>query len=249
MANKNVILKDGADYLFPKTKTSIVVNENDESLDTLLTAKADLVDGRIPSSQLPSYVDDVIELAIVSDAVIPAFEYQEGDKYLNPLQKKILTLTDGEWVETEDPQTGVIYVDMDSNKIYRWSGSTAVEISSVDLTSKQDKIYAIGLLKGDGLGGVSEAEAGVDYAEGSHTHNASEITGLNASTDELNYLEGVTSSIQEQLNGKASVDSPALTGVPTAPTAAAGTSTNQVATTEYVQNAIASFSTISYDTI
>ena len=194
-------------------------------------------------------LDDVIELAIVSDAVIPAFEYQEGDKYLNPLQKKILTLTDGEWVETEDPQTGVIYVDMDSNKIYRWSGSTAVEISSADLTSKQDKIYAIGLLKGDGLGGVSEAEAGVDYAEGSHTHNANEITGLNVSTDELNYLEGVTSSIQEQLSGKASVDSPALTGVPTAPTAAAGTSTNQVATTEYVQNAIASFSTISYDTI
>lgn len=249
MANKNVILKDGSDYLFPKTKTSIVVNENDETLDAILTSKADLVDGRIPSSQLPSYVDDVIELVAVTDAVMPTFEYKDGDRYLNSMDKKIYTLTDGEWVATDEPKTGVIYVNTTNNSIYRWGGTMEVEISSTDITSKQDKIYSIGLLKGDGLGNISEAEAGVDYAEGEHTHDASEINGLSVSTEQLNYLEGVTGSIQEQLNEKAPTDSPALTGVPTAPTAASGTSTTQVATTEYVQREIGTLKHITYETI
>jgi hypothetical protein len=65
------------------------------------------------------------------------------------------------------------------------------------------------------------------------------------STTELGYLDGVTSAIQTQLDAKlatatasstyAPLASPALTGVPTAPTAAANTNTTQVATTAYVQ--------------
>ena len=55
-------------------------------------------DGKIPSSQLPSYVDDVLEYASLS-----AFP------------------TTGE--------SGKIYVALDTNKTYRWSGSAYVEIS------------------------------------------------------------------------------------------------------------------------
>ncbi len=51
---------------------------------------------------------------------------------------------------------------------------------------------------------------------------------------EVSYLDGVTSSIQTQLNSKAPLEDPALTGTPTAPTAAADTNTTQVATTAYV---------------
>jgi hypothetical protein len=43
-----------------------------------------------------------------------------------------------------------------------------------------------------------------------------------------------TSSIQTQINTKAGLASPALTGTPTAPTATAGTNTTQVATTAFV---------------
>jgi hypothetical protein len=46
--------------------------------------------------------------------------------------------------------------------------------------------------------------------------------------------------VQAQLDGKASLASPALTGTPTAPTAAAATSTTQLASTAFVQAAIAS---------
>ena len=51
---------------------------------------------------------------------------------------------------------------------------------------------------------------------------------------ELNFVDGVTSAIQTQLNAKAPLASPALTGTPTAPTAAVGTNTTQVATTAFV---------------
>lgn len=56
-------------------------------------------DGKVPSSQLPSYVDDVLEYAAL--ASFPA-----------------------------TGETGKIYVALDTNKTYRWSGSTYIEISS-----------------------------------------------------------------------------------------------------------------------
>ncbi len=69
------------------------------------------------------------------------------------------------------------------------------------------------------------------------------------SATELGYLDGVTSAIQTQIDSKlatataastyAPLASPALTGVPTAPTAAANTNTTQIATTAYVQTEIA----------
>ena len=65
------------------------------------------------------------------------------------------------------------------------------------------------------------------------------------SSTEIGYVDGVTSAIQTQLDAKlatataastyAPLASPALTGVPTAPTAAANTNTTQIATTAYVQ--------------
>ena len=68
------------------------------------------------------------------------------------------------------------------------------------------------------------------------------------SATELGYVDGVTSAIQTQIDSKlatttaastyAPLASPALTGTPTAPTAAANTNTTQIATTAYVQTEI-----------
>ena len=55
---------------------------------------------------------------------------------------------------------------------------------------------------------------------------------------ELGYLDGVTSAIQTQMNLKAPLASPSLTGAPTAPTAVAGTNTEQLATTAFVQETV-----------
>ena len=74
-------------------------------------------DGKVPTSQLPSYVDDVLDTYIVSGATA--------------LSAGWLSLTDGGSALT--PETGKIYVVLTDgqykNKTYRWSGSTYVEIS------------------------------------------------------------------------------------------------------------------------
>lgn len=75
-------------------------------------------DGKVPSSQLPSYVDDVLDAYIVSGAT--------------PLSAGWLSATSGGSALT--PETGIIYVVLTAgeyqNKTYRWSGTTYVEISS-----------------------------------------------------------------------------------------------------------------------
>ena len=65
-----------------------------------LSTKADLVDGKVPANQLPSYVDDVLEFA--DKAAFPAAEQAEAGK---------------------------IYVDRGTNRTYRWGGTDYVEIS------------------------------------------------------------------------------------------------------------------------
>jgi len=107
-------------------------------LNTALGLKADLVGGKVPSSQLPSYVDDIVEVA--NYAALPA-----------------------------TGETGKIYVVLDTNKIYRWSGSAYIEIadstavwgaitgtlsSQTDLQSaldaKQDDLNGTGFVKASG---------------------------------------------------------------------------------------------------
>jgi len=68
-------------------------------LQNALNLKANLVGGKVPASELPSYVDDIIEVA--NYAALPA-----------------------------TGEIGKIYVTLDNNKIYRWSGSVYIEIAS-----------------------------------------------------------------------------------------------------------------------
>lgn len=74
-------------------------------------------DGKVPSSQLPSFVDDVVDAYIVSGAT--------------PLSAGWLSATSGGSALT--PETDKIYVIVEAgayqNRTYRWSGSTYVEIS------------------------------------------------------------------------------------------------------------------------
>jgi hypothetical protein len=88
---------------------------------------------------------------------------------------------------------------------------------------------------------VSDTEIG--YLNGVTSGIQAQIDGkqavvANVSDTEIGYLDGVTSGIQAQINDKAPLASPALTGTPTAPTATAGTNTTQVATTEFVGSAV-----------
>lgn len=74
------------------------------------------------------------------------------------------------------------------------------------------------------------------------TWNAKETTtGSQAKVDThaADTVKHITADERAVWNAKANIDSPALTGVPTAPTASAGTNTTQLATTAFVATAIA----------
>jgi hypothetical protein len=68
---------------------------------------------------------------------------------------------------------------------------------------------------------------------------ATTLTGLTSTVAELNFVDGVTSNVQTQLNAKANLASPALTGNPTAPTQALGNNSTRIATTAFVNAEIA----------
>lgn len=85
------------------------------------------------------------------------------------------------------------------------------------------------------LDGVTSTTAELNILDGV-TSTAAEINILDGATltvTELNYVDGVTSNIQTQIDLKAPLANPALTGVPTAPTASPGTSGTQIATVDF----------------
>lgn len=103
-AKANKVYVDQQDELL---QDQIDLKANAQSVNQALSLKADLVDGKVPASQLPSFVDDVLE-----------------GTYINPTTFN--DLNNQPYV----PESGKIYVDTTSNKTYRWSGMLYVVISS-----------------------------------------------------------------------------------------------------------------------
>ncbi len=106
--------------------------------------------GLIPTGQLPSYVDDVLEYANL--ASFPG-----------------------------SGATGKIYVALDTNKTYRWSGSAYVYITSGAVDSVAGKTGVVTLVKADvGLGSVdntADSVKSVSYA--ATAGSANQIDGVN----------------------------------------------------------------------
>jgi hypothetical protein len=111
---------------------------------------------------------------------------------------------------------------------------------------------------GSGLSGITASQVGAVATSGAETiagvktfsspPNLSSLTASkalvidasnnvassSATATELGYVAGVTSGIQSQINDKAPLASPELTGTPTVPTAPVSTNTDQAASTAFV---------------
>lgn len=99
-----------------------------------LTLKADLVDGKIPTSQLPSYVDDVIELISIQSTPPTGVT---GNQYFNTTDNKIYTYGASAWENPVSPEQGKIYINLLENYSYRWPGSAMVSISNpIDIATQ-----------------------------------------------------------------------------------------------------------------
>lgn len=79
--------------------------------DDITSVNASAISGVIDASHLPSYVDDVIE------------GYLSSGKFYK------VKNSDGTYAIEITGETGKIYTDLNTNKIYRWSGSTYAVIS------------------------------------------------------------------------------------------------------------------------
>lgn len=114
--------------------------------------------GRVPSAQLPSYVDDTVE------------------GYLNSQDDKFYA--DSSYTTEIAGETGKIYVTLDTNKTYRWSGSGFVEISeSLALGETSSTAYAgnkgkanadaiNGMLNGTSLDSFGDVEDAINEING-----------------------------------------------------------------------------------
>lgn len=92
-------------------------------LTSALSAKADLVDGKVPASQLPSFVDDVLEFADLASFPIPG----EGGKIYIALD----TLKTYRW-------GGSVYAEISSSEVTSVAGKTgAVTLGISDITNLQ----------------------------------------------------------------------------------------------------------------
>lgn len=104
-------------YLYNANSSGGVVLLDDETL--------------IPSRFLPSYVDDVIDLLGGIVESTPTSGMTAGYKYYVTSTKKIFTASSATSGITSDPISDVIYVvpdDINGAIMYRWSGTTLVEI-------------------------------------------------------------------------------------------------------------------------
>jgi len=136
-----------------------------------------------------------------------------------------------------------------ANTVVKRNGSASFSANVItanlvgDVTGNADTATTLETARN--IAGVSfDGSSNIDIATTNLTNvtaTAAEVNvldGITATTTELNYLSGAASNVQAQLDNKAPLASPALTGTPTAPTATSGTNSNVLATTAYVDGAV-----------
>lgn len=147
MTNEKIILQleKGYDIKNPQLAQVLTNIENNgvtkEEFTEAMETKADLVGGKVPAEQLPSYVDDVmefVELLVLSNtsSIVGKREYANNiyittnttidpykNLYLNTGANK--SIEDWTYIPLEN---GKIYLNTSNNHTYRWSGSRLIDL-------------------------------------------------------------------------------------------------------------------------
>lgn len=92
---------------FTQAEVAAIETGLQTQINDLDLGKADLVGGLVPASQLPSFIDDVLEGEYINSTTF------------NDLDEAAYT-----------PESGKVYIDVNTNQTYRWSGSAYVVIGN-----------------------------------------------------------------------------------------------------------------------
>lgn len=160
MTNEKIILQLEKGYNIKNPQLAKVLTNIDdkigvtkEELVEAMETKADLVGGKVPAEQLPSYVDDVIEFENgISGNAAPAdylnAVFYTGKTYFiestNPVEGTLAAkynykfvdfganTSESDWT-VFDPEQGKIYVRIgegsNKNHSYRWSGTALIDLN------------------------------------------------------------------------------------------------------------------------
>ena len=181
-------VKDFLNAAFGTTDSNMM--KLDEIIAALQAAKADLVDGVIPASQLPSYVDDVLEGAISDD-------------------HSSFTLTGK--TSACIPETGKIYVDVASNTTYRWSGSLYVQINSglalgetesTAYRGDRGKVAYDHTTKSDNPHNVTAAQIGLGAVDNTSDADKPISTATQTALNSITSKIGDIASLLDSINGE-----------------------------------------------
>lgn len=85
--------------------------------------------GKVPTAQLPSYVDDVVDL-VAFVTTNPTSGMVVGQKRYNTVTKQIYTSTSATSGTVSTPEADKIYVRVDNNTTWRWSGSDLIQMNA-----------------------------------------------------------------------------------------------------------------------
>ena len=243
--------------------------------------------GKVPSSQLPSYVDDVIEGTLETFPTIGEsgkiyidtntnITYRWSGSIYAPIGSDLAL---GETASTAYPgDKGVLVTNNLNTHLSDTSNPHSVTkvqigLENVDNTADINKNVlsatklttsrTINNVAFDGTSNITIEDStkepiitnGLEsqFLSGNKTWRdlatdvrAIVLTGLSTTTNSVisatDTILGALGKLQAQITSlgttKANLDSPTLTGTPTAPTAVSGTNTTQIATTAFVQDAV-----------
>ena len=225
----------------PTTATALAavqadVDQNEADADTAIALKADIASPTFtgtPSAPTASAGTNTTQLATTAfvEAAIAAL-VDAAPGAINTLNELAAAIgDDANFSTTITNSIAAVQADVDQNELDSDNAEAALSGRITTLEADPTTQTAVDAK----LDASAVSAYGLTLVDDADAATARTTLGLGSVDNTADSAKPISTATQSALDLKAPLASPALTGTPTAPTAAADTNTTQVATTAYVQ--------------